>query len=176
MDKMKNATIIILFIFKTKNMKNRRDFLKEVCPTVAFAFFGLSFLEACSADSLEEDTGDGTTPTDNGGSSDNGYTKNGSTYTIDLTHSNFSKLSDVGGWMNGSSVDIQVLFLRTSNTDIQAYSNRCPAHGQRNQWDLLNNSTFKCNHQGNTYSTDCGNTQLDCFTTSINGDELTLIM
>ena len=37
-------------------------------------------------------------------------------------------------------------------------------------------STFKCNHQGNTYSTDCENTQLDCFTTSINGDELTLTM
>ena len=73
-------------------MKNRRDFLKEVCPTVAFAFFGFSFLEACSADSLEEDTGNGTTTTDNGGSSDNGYTKSGSTYTIDLTHSNFSQL------------------------------------------------------------------------------------
>ena len=42
-------------------MKNRRDFLKEVCPTVAFAFFGLSFLEACSSDSLEDDTGNGTT-------------------------------------------------------------------------------------------------------------------
>ena len=30
-------------------MKSRRHFLKEVCPTVAFAFFGLSFLEACSS-------------------------------------------------------------------------------------------------------------------------------
>ena len=61
-------------------MKDRRAFLKEVCPTMAFAFFGVSFLEACSADSLEEDTGDGnTTPTDNNGSSDNGYTKNDST-------------------------------------------------------------------------------------------------
>ena len=55
-------------------MKDRRAFLKEVCPTVAFAFFGVSFLEACSADSLEEDTSDGTS-TGNGGSSDNGYTK-----------------------------------------------------------------------------------------------------
>ncbi len=157
-------------------MKDRRAFLKEVCPTVAFAFFGVSFLEACSADSLEEDTGNGTS-TGNGGSSDNGYTKSGSTYTIDLTHSNFSDLAEDGrGWMNGSGIGIQALFLRISSTDIQAYSNRCPAHGQRNQWDLLNNSTFKCNHQGNTYSTDCGNTQLDCFTTSINGDELTLTM
>ena len=164
-------------------MINRRDFLKEVCPTVAFAFFGMSFLESCSADSLEKDTGAGTTPptdngesSDNGGSSDNGYTKSGSTYTIDLTHSNFSQLVEVGGWMNGSGIGIQALFLRTSSTIIQAYSNRCPAHGQRNQWVKVNNSKFKCNHQGNSYSTDCQNTQLDCFNTSLDGDELTLTM
>lgn len=152
-------------------MKNRRDFLKEVCPTVAFAFFGLSFLEACSGDSLEEDTGDGTTsPTDNG------YSKSGSTYTIDLTHPNFSELSSTGGWMNGSGIGIQALFLRTSSTNIQAYSNQCPAHGQRNQWVKVNDSTFKCNHAGNSYSTDCENTQLDCFETSLDGDEFTFTM
>ena len=164
-------------------MKNRRDFLKEVCPTVAFAFFGISFLEACSADSIEDDANVGTTPqnnnggnSNNGGSSSNGFTKNGSTYTIDLTHPNFSQLSVVGGWMNGSGIDIQALFLRTSSTSIQAYSNRCPAHGQRNQWVKVNNSTFKCNHAGNSYSKDCQNTQLDCFQTSLNGDELVLTM
>lgn len=153
-------------------MKNRRDFLKKVCPTVAFAFFGVSFLEACSADSLDEDTGDGTTPP-----ADNGYTKSGSTYTIDLTHSNFSRLAEGGvGWMNGSGIGIQALFLRTSSTNIQAYSNRCPAHGQRNQWEKVSNSTFKCNHAGNSFSTDCDNTQLDCFETSLDGDKLTLTM
>ena len=164
-------------------MKNRRDFLKEVCPTVAFTFFGISFLEACSADSIEDDANVGTTPqnnnggnSNNGGSSSNGFTKNGSTYTIDLTHPNFSQLSVVGGWMNGSGIGIQALFLRTSSTSIQAYSNRCPAHGQRNQWVKVNNSTFKCNHAGNSYSTDCQNTQLDCFQTSLNGDELVLTM
>ena len=165
-------------------MKNRRDFLKEVCPTVAFAFFGISFLEACSADSIEDDANVGTTPqnnnnggnSNNGGSSSNGFTKNGSTYTIDLTHPNFSQLSVVGGWMNGSGIGIQALFLRTSSTSIQAYSNRCPAHGQRNQWVKVNNSTFKCNHAGNSYNTDCQNTQLDCFQTSLNGDELILTM
>ena len=36
-------------------MKTRRKFLKEVCPTVAFAFFGLSFLEACSTDEAQND-------------------------------------------------------------------------------------------------------------------------
>ena len=165
-------------------MKNRRDFLKEVCPTVAFAFFGISFLEACSSDSIDDEPDVGTTPqnnnnggnSNNGGSSSNGFTKNGSTYTIDLTHPNFSQLSVVGGWMNGSGIGIQALFLRTSSTSIQAYSNRCPAHGQRNQWVKVNNSTFKCNHAGNSYSTDCQNTQLDCFQTSLNGDELILTM
>ena len=158
-------------------MKNRRDFLMAVCPTVAFAFFGLSFLEACSSDSLEEDTGDGTTTsTNNGESSDNGYTKSGSTYTVDLNNSNFSQLAEVGGWMNGSGIGIQALFLRTSSTSIQAYSNRCPAHGQRNQWDKASDSTFICNHAGNSYSTDCDNTQLNCFETSLDGDELTFTM
>ena len=70
----------------------------------------------------------------------------------------------------------KALFLRTSSTSIQAYSNRCPAHGQRNQWVKVNNSTFKCNHAGNSFSTDCQNTQLDCFQTSISGDELILTM
>ena len=65
-------------------MINRKEFLKGFCPTLAFAFFGVSFLEACSADSLEEGT-DNVGISDNGGSSNNGYSKTGSTYTIDLT-------------------------------------------------------------------------------------------
>ena len=84
-------------------MINRRDFLKEVCPTVAFAFFGMSFLESCSADSLEKDTGAGTTPptdngesSDNGGSSDNGYTKSGPTYTIEFNPFQFFSIR--GSW------------------------------------------------------------------------------
>ena len=157
-------------------MKNRRDFLKEVCPTVAFAFFGVSFLEACSSDSLDEDTGNGTTHTDNGGSSDNGYTKSGSTYTIDLTHSNFSsKLLDVGDWMNVGNFGIDILLLRTASDHIQAYTNECPYHYQRFQWELVNNSTFRCNHKNNTFSTDCENSSsLDCYESSLSGNELTV--
>ena len=46
-------------------MKKRRDFLKEVCPTVAFAFFGISFLEACSSgSSASDDDVDSTLPGD----------------------------------------------------------------------------------------------------------------
>ena len=157
-------------------MKNRRDFLKEVCPTVAFAFFGVSFLEACSSDSLDEDTGNGTTHTDNGGSSDNGYTKSGSTYTIDLTHSNFSsKLLDVGDWMNVGNFGIDILLLRTASDHIQAYTNECPYHYQRYQWELVNNSTFRCKHKDNTFSTDCDNSSsLDCYESSLSGNKLTV--
>ena len=155
-------------------MKNRGDLLKEVCPTVAFAFFGLSVLEACSADSLEEDTGNGTTTTDNGGSSDNGYTKSGSTYTIDLTHSNFSQLKEVGGLKNAEGNGISALFLRISETTILAYSNVCPNHGFKNYWDLLNNNNFICKHDDYRASTDCQNTTLDCYETSLSGNELTV--
>ena len=160
-------------------MKNRRDFLKEVCPTVAFAFFGVSFLEACSADSLEEDTGNGTTPTDNGGSSDNGYTKSGSTYTIDLTHSNFSQLAQVGDWMNGQNLGIPMLFLRISNSEIKAYTNICP-HDKHKFWDYQPaNNRFKCRNHGYTYPDDCNSAGSDgqiltCYNSSISGDELTV--
>ena len=166
-------------------MKNRRDFLKEVCPTVAFAFFGVSFLEACSSDSLEEDTGDGTTPpTDNGGSSDNGYTKSGSTYTIDLTHSNFSQLSQVGDWMNGQNLGIPMLFLKISENEINAYTNSCPHQGVKTAWDYISESKkFRCQSSkgghNNTYPDDCDSFGSDgkilkCYDSILSGDELTV--
>jgi len=169
-------------------MKDRRTFLKEVCPTVAFAFFGISFLEACSADSLEDDTNTQTTPqNDNGGSSDsgdnsgNGFTKNGSTYTIDLTHSNFSsKLSNVGNWMNGQSLGIPALFLRISSDEIKAYTNICPHNNQQNQWSYQSaNNRFKCDVHGNSYPDDCNSAgsdgnRLKCYNSSLSGDELTV--
>ena len=155
-------------------MKNRRDFLKEVCPTVAFAFFGVSFLEACSADSLDEDTGDGTTSP-----ADNGYTKSGSTYTIDLTHSNFSELAQDGGWMNGQNFGIPMLFLRISNSEIKAYTNICP-HNNHKFWDYQPaNNSFKCRNHKYTYPADCNSAGSDgqiltCYDSSISGDELTV--
>ena len=48
-----------------KKLENRREFLKKVCPTIAFAFFGLSFLEACS-------TGDDSDNDSSGGNDQNG--------------------------------------------------------------------------------------------------------
>ena len=101
-------------------MKKRRDFLKEVCPTVAFAFFGISFLEACSSGSSASDDdvdstlpGDVTDPGDGsgdgGGSSDNGFSQSGNVYTINISNSNFSSIQTVGGWMNAQSLGIVLL-------------------------------------------------------------------
>ena len=93
-----------------KKLENRREFLKKVCPTIAFAFFGLSFLEACSSGDDSDNYNPGNDD-QNGGSDNNdnnnnplGYTSSGSVFTIDLNHPNFSNLSSVGGWMNGYSI------------------------------------------------------------------------
>ena len=81
-----------------KKLENRREFLKKVCPTIAFAFFGLSFLEACSTgDDSDNNPGnnDQNGGSDNNDNNDNnplGYSSSGSIFTIDLTHPNFSNL------------------------------------------------------------------------------------
>lgn len=141
-------------------MKTRRKFLKEVCPTVAFAFFGLSFLEACSTEEAET----------NGPV---GFVQNGNVYTIDLTNSNFSALATVGGWMNGHSLGLQMLFLRISNDNIQAYSNKCPHNGLRDDWELSGES-FRCNYHGNSYSNDCSDSagSLSCYNSLLEGGSL----
>ena len=146
-------------------MKSRRKFLKEVCPAVAFAFFGLSFLEACSTDEAQNDG-----PNNDGV----GFVQDGNVYTIDLTSSNFSSLTTVGGWMNGYSLGLQMLFLRISSDTIQAYSNACPHNGTRNLWEL-NGDNFRCNDHGNSYSSsDCSENSgsLNCYNSLIEGDSL----
>jgi hypothetical protein len=152
-------------------MKDRRSFLKEVCPTVAFAFFGLSFLEACS--SGEDDIA--TTNPNTGSGANSGYTKNGNTYIIDLTNSNFNQINNPGNWMNGKSIGIPALFLRISSTVIQAYTNVCPHQGHTD-W-TYNNNQFKCSrtgaNHGREYSDDC-NSALTCYNPALDGNTLTL--
>lgn len=151
-------------------MNNRRKFLKQVCPTVAFAFFGLSFLEACSTDEASD-------PINNNDNNENndgvGYISEGNIYTIDLNSSNFASLASVGGWMNGYSIGLQMLFLRISEDTIQAYSNSCPHQGSRNLWEL-NGDNFRCNDHGYSFSNDCSASSgsLDCYTSIIEGNSL----
>ena len=138
-------------------MKDRRSFLKEVCPTVAFAFFGISFLEACSSDTTDDLTPNpgGGGNTGGGTSQGNGFTFSNNTYTIDLTHSNFSELAQEGGWKNAQNLGIPLLFLRVSNNDINAYTNVCPHNDIQNAWDYeASTNLFRCGAHGNTYSDD----------------------
>lgn len=167
-------------------MKDRRSFLKDVCPTVAFAFFGISFLEACSSGSDDDvitppDNGSGTgsgSGTGTGGSANTkGYTQNGNTYTIDLTHSNFSALSSTGGWMNGQSIGIPALFLRISSSTIQAYTNVCPHNGNNDRWSLVEDGgKFKCNYHSRTYATDNCTSALKCYNPEIKDNSLILLI
>ncbi len=55
----------------------RREFLNNVCPTVAMAFLGVSLLESCSSGGDDSDINGGGNNGggNNGGGSDNGYTK-----------------------------------------------------------------------------------------------------
>ncbi len=80
-------------------MKNRRDFLKDVCPTVAFAFFGVSFIQACAS-------GDDDVAISN--PNNGGNTNSGTNYNIDLTSSSYSALATVGGWVNAGPAGIPV--------------------------------------------------------------------
>ena len=53
-------------------MKNkRREFLTNVCPSVALAFMGVTMLEACSSGGDESNIGNNG---NSGGNTDNGYT------------------------------------------------------------------------------------------------------
>ena len=108
-------------------MKNRREFLKTTCPTVAFAFFGVSLIQACSS---SEDPMP-TVPTNNGQTNTDtaGVTQNGNTITIDLNASNFSGLASVGSWMNLTSAG--VLLLRVSTDTIRAFMEICAPGARR---------------------------------------------
>jgi len=162
-----------------KKLENRREFLKKVCPTIAFAFFGLSFLESCSTgDDSDNDNSGGNDQ--NGGSDNNdnnndplGFSSSGSIFTIDLTHPNFSNLSSVGGWMNGYSIGLSMLFLRISSDHIQAYTNVCPHQGTQNQWSLQSGNIFRCANHNYSFDSTCEtSSSLPCYSTNIDGDNL----
>ena len=163
-----------------RKLENRREFLKKVCPTIAFAFFGLSFLEACSTGDDSDNTSPGNND-QNGGSDNNddnnnnalGFTSSGSVFTIDLTHPNFSNLSTVGGWLNGYGIGLSMLFLRISSSHIQAYTNVCPHQGTQNQWSLQSGDIFRCANHNYSFDSTCEtSSSLQCYSTNIEGNNL----
>lgn len=142
--------------------QTRRHFLTQTCPTVAFAFFGLSFLEACSGDS---DGASGPTNTEPPGG-ESGYEVNGNTITVDLSNSNFSEVANPGGYTN--ILGAGVLLLRLSATEIAAYDNCCPHRGTRNLWSY-SSGTWTCGDHGNSFSSN-GNNVVSCDSGATSGD------
>ena len=153
-------------------MKNkRREFLKNVCPTVALAFFGVTMLEACSSGGDESPTNSG--GNNNGGGNNNntsGYSVSGSTVSITLNNSNFSKLQN-DGWMNFTAQNM--LLLKIDASTYRAFTNACPHQGARNQWSYNTSADkFVCGQHNNSYPTDCTTSgtaggPLNCYTTSL---------
>ena len=153
-------------------MKNkRREFLKNVCPTVALAFFGVTMLEACSSGGDESPANSGGS-NNSGGNNNNtsGYSVSGSTVSITLNNSNFSKLQN-DGWMNFTAQNM--LLLKIDASTYRAFTNACPHQGTRTMWSYnTSDDTFLCgNHQG-VYPTDCTTNgsnggPLKCYTTSL---------
>lgn len=177
---------------KKKLIMERRKFLQNTCPTVTFAFFGISFIQACSKSDDEESSYSsntnntlsdpyGTNSQSGSSQTDNGISVNGSTVTLDLTNSTFSTLNSPGDFVNLTSVGM--LVLKISNTDFRAFDNCCPHNGSKNAWSY-SNEQFKCGTHGNSFSAD-GSDIKDCnsgatsgslkrYTATLSGDTLTV--
>ena len=163
----------------TENQSNkRREFLTKVCPTVAFALFGISFLEACSSESTSDEGTVGFTDSKGSGNA-SAYTIDGNTIKAYLNNAFFNKIKIVGGWMMLS--DAGILLLRTGEDQILAFSDCCPHQGARTRWEFSNNK-FTCQQHGNSYGTSQGGTancssgatscNLARYTTTINENQL----
>ena len=128
-------------------MKNkRREFLMNVCPSVAMAFMGVTLLESCSSGGEDEvDNGGG------GNSNNQGYTVNGNTVVIDLNHSTFATLNS-NGWMNFTAQ--KMLLLKIDSSTYRAFTNSCPHQGVRTKWSYNSSlDKFKCSEHNNSYPT-----------------------
>ena len=157
----------------------RREFLKNVCPTVALAFFGVTMLEACSSGGGDDDyTGGSNNGGNTGGNQgDLGYVTNGNTVVITLDNGNFSKLQD-DGWMNFTAQNM--LLLKIDSSTYRAFTNACPHQGVRNNWSYsTSQDKFICGQHGNSYPSDCSTNGsvggvLACYTTSVSGGKLSV--
>ena len=116
-----NFTYFLIILVKLLELKNikRREFLSNVCPTVAFAIAGISIIEACSKDEN----------VDVSEQIQGGFTVEGNIVRIDLEDSSFSLLSSQG-WMNFTSQ--QILLLKLGPNSYRAFTNECPHRGNRN--------------------------------------------
>ncbi|SUZ63445.1 uncharacterized protein METZ01_LOCUS16299 [marine metagenome] len=170
---------------------DRRNFLKNTCPTITFAFFGLSYIQACS----KSDDSDYNTSIDNNtsiiindnsgntssGNTSSGISVSGNIITLDLSNATFNGLNNPGDFINLTANEL--LVLKIGSNEFRAFDNCCPHNGTRNKWGF-GNDKFTCGEHGNSFSID-GNNIKSCnssstsgglkrYTTSLNGQTLTI--
>jgi len=164
---------------------HRRNFLKNTCPTITFAFFGLSYIQACSK-SDDSDYNTSIIINDNSGNTSSGNTSSGisvsgNTITLDLSNATFNGLNNPGDFINLTTNEL--LVLKIGSNEFRAFDNCCPHNGARNKWGF-GNDKFTCGEHGNSFSID-GNDIKACnsgstsggltrYTTSLNGQTLTI--
>ena len=166
----------------------RRKFLKNSCPTITFAFFGLTYIQACSKSDDETSLYSSNNldiPPDytssNNSQPNNGIVSSGNNIFIDLTNINFRSLSNPGDFINLTSVG--VLLLKISSSGFRAFDNCCPHSGSKDDWSY-SNQEFTCGSHGNKFGIDgnniviCGSAatsgDLKTYSTSVDGDILTI--
>lgn len=143
-------------------MKNRRLFLKKACKPLVLAALGIPVLEACSTEEISD--------TPSRSSVNSPEIEKREPLIINLSNSNFSDLTKVGGWKNYTQEDL--LLVRISENEIRAFDNRCPHQGNRDRWEF-DGSSFTCQYHFNSYSTSCSGS-LICYPTTFEDDILTI--
>jgi len=168
----------------------RRNFLKNTCPTITFAFFGLSYIQACSKSDdsdyntsiiINDNSGDTSSGNTSSGNTSSGISVSGNTITLDLSNATFNGLNNPGDFINLTTNEL--LVLKIGSNEFRAFDNCCPHNGARNKWGF-GNDKFTCGEHGNSFSID-GNDIKACnsgstsggltrYTTSLNGQTLTI--
>ena len=114
-------------------MKDRRKFLKNAGSTALFASLGSAFFISCD-ESDDNVTPPNTVPED-------GYTSEGSVYTIYLDHPSFSLLKSSGGWKEFQEGGM--LLVNVGQNVVRAFSIVCPHADCRDSWEY-SNENFTC--------------------------------
>jgi nitrite reductase/ring-hydroxylating ferredoxin subunit len=169
---------------------HRRNFLKNTCPTITFAFFGLSYIQACSKSDdsdyntsiiINDNSGNTSSGNTSSGNTSSGISVSGNTITLDLSNATFNGLNNPGDFINLTTNEL--LVLKIGSNEFRAFDNCCPHNGARNKWGF-GNDKFTCGEHGNSFSID-GNDIKACnsgstsggltrYTTSLNGQTLTI--
>ena len=115
----------------------RRKFLKSAGSTALFASLGSSFFISCdnTEEIIDPDNNN------NNSTSENGFTLDGSTYSINLDHPNFTVIKTSGGWYRFDEGGM--LLVNVGQDIIRAFSSSCPHAGCRTSWKY-SNENFTC--------------------------------